>query len=68
MDVPVDLPSVMTTVDLKISSRSFKAAYLSSASVLVSSGGGLEALEGVVVFLGVITGLNYEKNREIVTI
>ena len=56
--MPVDFPSVMTTVDLKISSRSFKAAYLSSASVLVSNGGGLEALEGVVVvFLGVITGL-----------
>lgn len=29
-EVPVDFPSLITTVDLKISSSSFKALYLSS--------------------------------------
>ena len=30
IDVPVDFPSLKTTVDLKTSSNSFKALYLSS--------------------------------------
>jgi len=46
-DVPVDLllPSLMTTVDLKISSSSFKALYLSSMGLMGVAAAALE--EGV---------------------
>ena len=50
-DVPVDFPSFMTTVFLNKSSRSLRAAYLSSAVVV--SIAGLEAL-GIAEFFGVI--------------
>ena len=58
-DVPVDFPSLMTTVFLNKSSRSLRAAYLSSALSIA----GLEAL-GIAGFFGVmIPELKKQRNR-----